>query len=166
VSLTPIWLPANNFVKRGVLILVLGLLLAATAYGCVYFACTSCARSLEHSDKPELAWLKDEFGLSNAEFRRVSELHAAYLPQCQAMCQKIDAQNAQLQKLLANASNATPEIDAALAETAKLRSECQRMMLNHFFQVSQTMPPEQARRYLAWVKKRAFLPDYGMNEKP
>jgi hypothetical protein len=166
VSLIPIWLPVNNFVKRGVLILVLGLLLAATAYGCVYFACTSCARSLEHSDKPELAWLKDEFGLSDAEFRRVSELHAAYLPQCREMCRKIDAQNTEMQELLAGATNATPEMDAALTEAARLRSECQRMMLNHFFKVSQTMPPEQGRRYLAWVKKKAFLPDYGMSEKP
>jgi hypothetical protein len=152
--------------KRGLLILVLGLLAAVTAYGCVYFACTSCVRRLEHSDKPELSWLKDEFHLSDAEFKRVSELHAAYLPQCREMCRKIDAQNDQLQKLLASATNATPEIDTALAETARLRSECQGMMLRHFFQVSQTMPPEQGRRYLAWVKEKAFLPDYGMNEKP
>ena len=152
--------------KRGVLILVFGLLAAVAAYGCVYFACTSCARSLEHSDKPELAWLKDEFSLSDAELKRVSELHAAYLPQCREMCRKIDAQNAQLQKLLATATNATPELDAALAEAGRMRSECQRMMLRHFFQVSQTMPPEQGRRYLAWVKEKAFLPDYGMNEKP
>jgi hypothetical protein len=39
-------------------------------------------------------------------------------------------------------------------------------MLRHFFQVSQTMPPEQGQRYLSWVKAKAFLPDYGMpNEK-
>jgi hypothetical protein len=156
----------SNFVKRGVLILVLGLLTAAAAYGCVYFACTSCARRLEHSDKPELAWLKDEFNLTDAEFKRISELHAAYLPKCREMCREIDAQNAHLQELLANATNATPEIDAALAEAAQTRSECQRMMLRQFFQVSQTMPPEQGRRYLAWVKEKVFLPDYGMNEKP
>jgi hypothetical protein len=152
--------------KKGLLILVLGLVGAMAAYGCVYFAFTSCARSLERSDRPELAWLKDEFKLSDAEFKRVSELHAAYLPQCREMCLKIDAQNAQLQKLLASATNTTPEIDAALADAGKMRSECQRMMLHHFFQVSQTMPPEQGHRYLAWVKEKAFLPDYGMNEKP
>jgi len=152
--------------KKGVLILVLGLVAAAAAYGCVYFACTSSARTLERSDKPELAWLKEEFKLSDTEFKRVSELHAAYLPQCREMCRKIDAQNAQLQKLLATATNATTEIDAALAKAGQMRSECQRMMLHHFFQVSQTMPPEQGRRYLSWVKEKAFLLDYGMNEKP
>ena len=56
----------------------------------------------------------------------------------------------------------TPDIVAALAEGSRLRAECQGMMLRHFFQVSQTMPPEQGRRYLAWVKEKAFLPHYDM----
>ena len=148
--------------KRGVLILLFGLVAAAAAYGCIYFACTSSARNLKHSEKPELAWLKQEFHLSEPEFKRVSELHASYLPQCRQMCLKIDAHNASLQKLLAEATNATPAIDAALAESGRLRSECQKMMLRHFFQVSQTMPPEQGRRYLAWVREKAFLANYDM----
>jgi hypothetical protein len=75
--------------KKGILILVLGLVAAAAAYGCVYFACMSSARSMQQTDKPELVWLKDEFNLSDTEFKRVSELHAAYLPQCQEMCRKL-----------------------------------------------------------------------------
>ena len=149
--------------KKGILILVLGLAAAAAAYGCVYFACMSSARSLQQSDKPELAWLKEEFNLGDADFKLVSELHTAYLPQCREMCREIDAHNVKLQKLVADATNMTPEITAVLSESARLRSECQTMMLRHFFQVSQTMPPEQGRRYLSWVKEKAFLPDYGMN---
>jgi hypothetical protein len=78
------------------------------------------------------------------------------------MCLQIDAQNTELQKLLANATNTTPEIEGALAEAAHLRSQCQTMMLRHFFQVSKTMLPEQGRRYLSFVKEKAFLPNYGM----
>ena len=148
--------------KKGVLIIVLGLLAAAAAYGCMYFVCTSSARSLRQSEKPELAWLKEEFKLSDAEFKRVSELHVAYLPQCRDRCREIDAQNVKLQTLLSRATNMTPEITAALAESSRLRSKCQSMMLRHFFQVSQTMPPEEGRRYLAWVKEKAFLPNYDM----
>ena len=148
--------------KKGVLILVLGLLAAAAAYGCIYFVCTSPARSLQQSDKPELAWLKEEFKLSDAEFKRVSELHAAYLPQCRDRCREIDAQNVKLQTLVSGATNMTPAITVALTESSRLRSECQMMMLRHFFEVSQTMPPEQGRRYLAWVKEKAFLPNYDM----
>ena len=148
--------------KKGVLILVLGLLAAAAAYGCIYFVCTSSARSLQQSDTPELAWLKEEFKLPEVEFKRVSELHAAYLPQCRDMCREIDAHNVKLQTLLSGATNMSPEITVALTESSRLRSECQTMMLRHFFQVSQTMPPEEGRRYLAWVKEKAFLPNYDM----
>lgn len=152
--------------KKGIIILVLGLLAGVAAYGCVYFVCMSPARSLQQSDKPELAWLKEEFNLSDADFKRVSELHAAYLPQCREMCREIDAHNLKLQKIVSGATNMTPEINAAVSESARLRSECQTMMLRHFFQVSQTMPPEQGQRYLTWVKEKAFLPDFGMpNEK-
>ena len=150
--------------KRSVLILVTGLAVAALAYGCVYFVCTASARHLQQSDRPELAWLKEEFNLSDAEFKRISELHAAYLPQCREMCLRIDAQNAHLQKLLAEATNATPEIDAALIEAARMRAECQKMMLRHFFQVSQTMPTQQGRRYLSWVTGKAFAPTFDMTE--
>ena len=148
--------------KKGLLILVFGLVAAAAAYGCIYFVCMSSARSLQTSDTPELAWLKDEFKLTEAEFKRVSELHAAYLPQCRDMCIQIDAQNTQLNKLLATVTNVTPEVERELAVASRLRSECQTMMLRHFFQVSQTMPPEQGRRYLGWVKEKAFLPNYDM----
>lgn len=150
--------------KRGLLILVIGLIVAAAAYGCIYFVCTMPARSLEKSERPELAWLKDEFSLSDAEFKRVSELHSAYLPQCREMCRKIDAQNEQLQKFLVGATNITPEIEKGLLEASRLRAECQTMMLRHFIEVSQTMPPEQGQRYLAWVKEKTFLPSYDMSE--
>ena len=152
--------------KRGLLILIFGLIAAAAAYGCIYFACTAPARNMQRSQKPELAWLKEEFKLNDAEFKRVSELHSAYLPQCQEMCRKIDAQNFQLQELLINATNVSPEIESALVEESRLRADCQTMMLRHFIQVSRTMPSEQGRRYLAWVKGKAFLPNYGMNERP
>src|SRR5258706_76082 len=148
--------------KRGLFILMFGLVAAAAAYGCIYFACTAPARNMQRSQKPELAWLKEEFKLSDAEFKRVAGLHAAYLPQCREMCREIDARNAKLQALLSGATNVTPEITEALTESSRLRSECQTMMLRHFFQVSQTMPLEQGRRYLSWVKEKAFLPNYDM----
>src|SRR5437868_5916691 len=98
--------------KKGILVLVLGLVAAAAAYGCIYFACTSSARTLQESSKPELAWLKEEFSLNDAEFKRVAELHAAYLPQCAEMCRQIDAQNQHLKELLAATNQITSEIEA------------------------------------------------------
>ena len=119
---------------------------------------------MQKSERPELAWLKDEFRLSETEFKRISELHSAYLPQCREMCLKIDEQNQQLQKFLLGATNVTPEIEQTLLKASRLRAECQTMMLRHFIQVSQTMPSEQGQRYLAWVKQKTFLPSYDMSE--
>jgi N-glycosylase/DNA lyase len=148
--------------KKGIVILAVGLAVAAAAYGCVYFVCTLSARSLERSSKPELAWLKKEFNLSDAEFKRVAELHAAYLPQCAEMCRQIDAQNQRLKELLTATNQMTTEIEAAVVESSRLRGECQSNMLKHFYEVSRTMPPEQGRRYLAWVQERTFLSSEGM----
>jgi hypothetical protein len=148
--------------KKGVLILLLGLALAAAAYGCIYFVCTSSARNLARSSQPELAWLKDEFNLSDSEFKRISELHDAYLPQCAELCRQIEIQNQRVKTLLAATNRMTTDIDLAIAESARLRAQCQRNMLEHFYEVSRTMPPEQGRRYLAWVQERTFLSSEGM----
>src|SRR5206468_7970459 len=101
--------------NKGVLILILGLVAAVAAYGCIYFVCTSSARTLQQGDAPELAWLKEEFNLTDAEFKRVSVLHAAYLPQCRDMCREIDAHNVKLQTLLSGVTNMTSEITTQLA---------------------------------------------------
>jgi hypothetical protein len=148
--------------KKGLVILILGLAIAVAGYGIVYFASTAPARSLEHCQQPELAWLKVEFHLDDAEFQRISALHAAYLPQCGEMCRRIDEQNQRVKALLAATNQMTPDIERAIAHAAELRGECQRNMLRHFYEVSRTMPPEEGRRYLQWVQERAFASDAGM----
>lgn len=142
-------LPASNFMKRGVLILVLGLVAAMVVYGCVYFACMSPARSLEQSSRPELAWLRDEFKLNDAEFKRVSELHAAYLPQCREMCRKIDAQNQRLGELV-----------SILLLTGVIlipRDESEHDNLLHFVCESETKVLAKVLRLLQNLKSVSFL---------
>lgn len=149
--------------RRGFLILGLGLIAAAAAYACFYLAGTAGLREWRTSRQPELVWLKQEFKLSDAEFARVSQMHDAYLPQCRERCRLIRQMNDRLGQLLATTSNVTPEIESALAERATMRSECQTAMLKHFFEVSRTMPPEQGRRYLAWVQEQTCLREQMMN---
>jgi hypothetical protein len=148
--------------KRAGFILLLSLTVAVAAYCGIYYTCTASQRTMLESDKPELAWLKKEFNLSDTEFKRIAGLHAAYRPRCLEMCRMIEAQNLRLKQKLAATNQMTTEIEAAIAESARLRSECQRNMLTHFYEVSRTMPPEQGRKYLAWVQERTFLPDYDM----
>jgi hypothetical protein len=58
---------------------------------------------------------------------------------------------------MSESSTVTPEIQAVMADRARLRAECEAEMLKHFLEVSRTMPPEQGRRYLAWVQQLTIL---------
>jgi hypothetical protein len=145
--------------KRAWLIMIMGLALAVVGYAGFYYAGTAGSRHLEHSQQPELAWLKQEFHLNDAEFARIVQMHEAYLEGCAQRCQQIDEKNEHLRALLGGADHVTPEIAQTLAETAQLRAECQKQMLQHFYQVSRTMPPIQGKRYLTWVQAKTILPD-------
>ena len=114
--------------------------------------------------QPELAWLKTEFKLTDAEFQRLTKLHEAYLPQCAQRCARIAELNSKLERLLGQASSVTPEIQQVLAERATMRADCEAEMLNHFLEVSRTMPPEQGKRYLEWVEQQTCLGGRAMEQ--
>ena len=151
--------------KKSIPILLLGLLLSGAGFSGFYYFGTADCRWMMNEPQPELAWLKKEFKLSDEEFARISELHAAYMPQCAMRCQRIDAQNQKLRELFAQSTNVTPEIQALLTERAKTRADCEAEMMKHFLEVSRTMPPDQGKRYLAWVEEQTFLHGQGMEER-
>jgi hypothetical protein len=144
--------------KKTWLILFGGLLAGLVAYTCIYLQATSAQRSLQQSSHPELAWLKHEYHLTDAQFAAIAQLHDAYLPKCAEMCSRIEEQNVKVQQLLAATNTVTPEIKSALAEAARLRAECETAMLQHFYETSRHMPPEQGKRYLVWVQDKTLLP--------
>jgi Spy/CpxP family protein refolding chaperone len=145
-------------VNRLWLILLGGVVAGLIAYTCIYLHATTVQRTMEQSSQPELAWLKAEYHLTDAQFAQVTRLHDAYRPKCAAMCRRIDEQNAKVQQLLAATNAVSPEIKEALAQTARLRAECEAAMLQHFYEISRQMPPEQRKRYLAWVQQETLLP--------
>jgi hypothetical protein len=151
--------------KKGTIIFLLGLLLATAGFSGFYYLGTASCREMMHEPQPELAWLKKEFKLSDAEFTRISQLHAAYLPQCAARCQRIEELNQKLKRLFSQATTVTSEIQGLLTERAKMRAACEAEMMKHFMDVSQTMPAEQGKRYLVWVEQLAFLQDQAMEER-
>ncbi len=151
--------------KKGAVILLLGLFLGTVGFSGFYYFGTASCREIMREPQPELAWLEKEFKLSDAEFARISELHAAYLPQCAARCQRIEEQNQKLKQLFSQAANVTPEIQALLTERAKMRADCEAEMMKHFIEVSKAMPARQGRRYLEWVQKQTFLHGLGMEER-
>jgi hypothetical protein len=150
--------------RKGTLILLLGLVAGTAAFSGFYYFGTASCREMMHEPQPELAWLKKEFHLTDAEFKRIAEMHAEYLPRCAERCRRIAQQEQQLERLLTTATNVTPEVQNLLLERARTRAECETEMLKHFLAVSRTMPLEQGRRYLAWVEGQSSLSGQGMEE--
>jgi hypothetical protein len=139
--------------NRSLVILLGALALGGAVFAGSYFVARHttvicCARPAD-----DLSWLRDEFHLSDAEMIRIRELHEGYLPKCAEMCAKIAAKNNELESVLGRGTNITDEARTKLNELAELRAQCQAQMLQHFINVSQTMPPEQGRRYLAEMKR-------------
>src|SRR6266404_1119980 len=145
--------------KRSWAILIGGVVLAVAGYFCFYFVCTANYHSIQHCPEPELAWLKSEFHLSDTDFKRVAQMHEAYLAGCAERCRLIDEKSEQLKHLLAMTNTVTPEVEKLLGESAQLRAECQKKMLQQFYEISQTMPPEQGKRYLTWMQEQTVLAD-------
>jgi len=149
--------------RRGLLILGLGLAGAVLAYCCFYLVGTATTREWRSSQQPELAWLKDEFKVSDSELSRISQFHGAYVSRCKERCRQIENLNNKLTKAIGSAAQLTPEIEKLLDDRGRMRTECQAEMLKHFFAVSQSMPPEQGKRYLAWVQEHTCLSEPLMN---
>jgi hypothetical protein len=131
----------------------LALIAGATLLGASYQLATRiCAKQMAAS-ADELDWLRQEFRLSDTEMTRVRELHGGYMPKCAEMCKEIAAKKREVEATLAGATNVSAAAEQKLAELGALRARCQTQMLRHFVEVSQAMPPEQGRRYLAEMQR-------------
>ncbi len=139
--------------NRSVVILLGALALGAAVFAGSYFASQRVCVTTISSSADDLSWLRDEFHLNESEMARIRQLHEGYKPQCAKMCALIMAKNAEVQAALGNGTNVTAEAQKKLAELGELRAQCQSQMLQHFINVSQTMPPEEGQRYLAEMKR-------------
>lgn len=139
--------------QRSLIIVLLALATSvALLAGSFLIAQRLCAHKMA-SSADDLAWLRQEFRLGDTEMTRVRELHEGYLPKCADMCKEIAAKKRELETSLAGATNVTTTAAQKLSELGALRAECQTQMLRHFVEVSQAMPPEQGRRYLAEMQR-------------
>lgn len=145
--------------KKSQLLLLASLLLALVAF-LVCYRLALAPHDVGTADDPgaEMAWLKREFNLTDAEFAQVKALHDAYQPRCRENCRMVDESNARLKKLLADGSDVLPELEAAFNDAARVRVHCQVEMVRHFQHVSRAMSPEQGKRYLDWVCEQALMP--------
>ncbi len=129
------------------MVMVVGVAAALAVY---FGAMHLCARQAAGPD--ELAWLRREFGLNEAQMRSIRELHDGYLPKCQEMCAEIAKKRKETEASLVEPRD--PALtEKKLVELGTLRAQCQAQMLRHFEEVSRAMPPEQGRRYLAEMER-------------
>jgi len=139
--------------NRSLVILLGALALGAAIFAGSYFASQRATEMCCANPADDLSWLRMEFHLGDAEMTRIRALHEGYLPQCGEICIKIAAKKRELESVLGTSTNVTTEVQLKLDELAALRAQCQAQMLQHFVEVSQTMPAEQGQRYLAEMKK-------------
>jgi Spy/CpxP family protein refolding chaperone len=151
--------------KRAALILVVGLAAAVAGYCTLYYCGTKEYRQMLANPVPELAWLKKEFQLGDAEFERISKLHEGYMPRCADLCRHIAQKNGELHQLLGGTNVDPKAVEQKLKEAGDMRVQCQQNMFNHFLEVSRQMPPEQGRRYLQWVQQRTLTPGHDMAQR-
>lgn len=134
--------------RRSLVILLGALATAAAIFAGSYFAAQRVCRERMYNPADNLAWLREEFCLNDADMARIRQLHAGYMPKCREMCGRIEAKMGEVGAALAGATNITAAAQQKVIELGQLRAECQVQMLRHFVEVSQAMPPEQGRSYL------------------
>lgn len=139
--------------NRSLIILLGALALGAAVFAGSYMGGHYAGMKCCSNPADDLSWLRDEFHLGDAEMSRIRQLHDGYLPQCGDMCVKIAEKKRELASALDGNTNVTAGARVKLNELAALRAQCQGQMLEHFMEVSQAMPPEEGRRYLAEMKK-------------
>ena len=144
--------------KNNLFILVAILLLAVAGFcGYYHFATTGASTMLSRVDG-EMEWLRHEFKLTDAQFEKIKELHAAYRPHCEQMCGRIANARARLDHLIDANHRVTPEVESAFKEYSALEEECQQAMLGHIYEVSAAMPPDRSTRYLQMMKEHILNP--------
>jgi len=112
--------------------------------------CVECEVALRKAPDA-LAWVKNDFALSDSEFTKVCALHEAYLPKCDAMCKRMASASERLSQTLQSSPALNGEADAALREYEIARNECQRETLQHILDTASMMNPEAGRAFLGGV---------------
>lgn len=100
---------------------------------------------------PELTWIKSDLGANDAQFTKITELHLAYRPKCEELCQRISAAHAKVEKLSRVSREMTPELEAAIREHAKTHSECQQAMIEHIYRTAALLDAAQSTRFIEAV---------------
>lgn len=150
------------YALTAILIAALTALAACTGYWCLR------ATPAPASTQDSLAWLRQEFALSDAQLAQIEEQHNSYTLICAAHCEAIRHQREQIAQLEA-AQAPQPEIAAAIAQGKALDTHCLTSVEAHARQIAAIIGDKQGERYLQQVLPRlarfdhAAAPDLQLN---
>lgn len=143
--------------KKPFVILIVAVIAGIAAFGITRRHCAAAKGDTLLDQLPELAWLRKELALSDAQFSKVAELHASYRPVCADMCERIGKSRTRLESAaLKHKSTADSELRQAIADYESVRGECKMRMLDHLYQTAALMNGEQSERYLKIVLPAAL----------
>lgn len=134
--------------KKGLLFLGLAVIAGVIAFCVTRSHQTPAPGGVLLDSMPELAWLRSELKLTDEQFRKASELHAAYRPTCETMCRNIAEAHTRIETLARHNRGITPELLEAIQNHARVHAECQHKMLEHLYQTANLLDDPQAARYL------------------
>ena|SRR5690625_2329316 len=106
-----------------------------------------------------LEWLRAEFDLDEEQFSKIEELHNAYAPFCEIMCDRVSEAQETLDRKMMDSTAYNEELENELQRFSRLKEECHREMLKHFYEVAEVMKPHQRERYMQKAKKYVTLHD-------
>ena len=139
--------------RRSFVILAGALAVGAAVFAGAFFLSRQICVTQKTNPADDLNWLCCEFQLDSNALAQVRQLHEGYMPKCAEMCARIAAKKHEVEQAVTGATNVNPVIEKKLSELGELRARCQTQMLQHFIEVSQAMPPEQGKRYLAEMQR-------------
>ncbi len=134
--------------KKGIIFLITAILAGVLAFCLMRSHKMAAIRGSLLDSMPELAWVRTELKLTDEQFAKVSELHAAYRPKCVEMCGRISEAHEKIEGLAKKDRKLTPELEEAIREHARIHVECQQAMLKHIYETSAVLSGNQASRYL------------------
>ena len=142
--------------KKPLVILIAALIAGLVAFGITRKHCSASNGHALLDELPELAWLRTELALTDDQFAKVGQLHAAYRPVCVEMCRRIDESRNRLEAVALKHRSTDAELQQAIADYERVRGECKMKMLEHLYQTASLMDEEKAGRYLKAVLPAAL----------
>jgi hypothetical protein len=117
---------------------------------------------LQESDDG-MGWLRHEYHLSDTQFAGIQEVHRAYAPTCELLCEKITNANSRLGQIMVGNKSYTLEVEAAMKECLAVQGEGRLALLAHVYDVSAEMSPADGARYLEMMKSRIIESTLGQH---